>query len=114
MVAEPWLVRLGNQMSSKHSNQSKNNKHEANRAVERIGILSFEVANMLPRTVHLHQTLVSSDEMYLLELAVSEKLEDLNIIAGVVSRLGRKWILVKDMEAMVRRMERFVYTIVSL
>ncbi|MFS7924758.1 hypothetical protein Hanom_Chr03g00276441 [Helianthus anomalus] len=164
MVAEPWLVRLGNQMSSKHVNQSKqskNNKHEANRAVETIGILSFEVANVLSKTVHLHKsltnaeiyklktkiintegvkTLVSSDETYLLELAVSEKLQDLNIIAGVVSRLGRKCtvtqlqgfqhvyndiatgvidvgelgFLVKDMDAMVRKMERFVNTTASL
>ncbi|XP_076932593.1 protein PSK SIMULATOR 3-like [Bidens hawaiensis] len=163
MVADPWIVRLGTQMGSnlKHAlllessskpltkNANNNNKPDI------IGILSFEVANVMSKTVHLHKsltnseisrlknetlksfgikTLVSSDETYLLDLALSEKLDDLNFIAGVVSRLGRKCtvpqlvgfqhvygdivsgvisigelgFLVKDMEAMVRRMERYV------
>ncbi|KAK9059015.1 hypothetical protein SSX86_021634 [Deinandra increscens subsp. villosa] len=171
MVAEPWLVRLGSQMSSnlKHalllessSKPSANNKHEIrNKTPETIGILSFEVANVLSKTVHLHKsltnseisrlkneilksdgvkTLVSSDETYLLDLALSEKLDDLNFIAGVVSRLGKKCtvpqlqgfqhvygdivsgalyvgelgFLVKDMDAMVRKMERYVNTTASL
>ncbi|KAI3829088.1 hypothetical protein L1987_03202 [Smallanthus sonchifolius] len=171
MVAAPWLVRLGSQMSSnlKHalllepsSKQLTKNKQEIrNKSPETIGILSFEVANVMSKTVHLHKsltnseisrlkneilksdgvkTLVSSDETYLLDLALSEKLDDLNFIAGVVSRLGKKCtvpqllgfqhvygdivsgaidvgelgFLVKDMDAMVRKMERYVNTTASL
>ncbi|KAI8005037.1 hypothetical protein LOK49_LG08G02778 [Camellia lanceoleosa] len=86
------------------------------------------------------KTLVSSDETYLLELALSEKLEDLNRVAGVVSRLGKKCsvpalqgfehvygdivrgaidvkelgFLVKDMDGMVRKMERYVNSTANL
>ncbi|GAB2245402.1 hypothetical protein Droror1_Dr00000895 [Drosera rotundifolia] len=120
-----------------------------------IGILSFEVANVLSKLIHLDKSLtdpdistlkssivshdgvrrlVSSDTAYLLDLARSEKLDDLDRIADTVSRLGRKCsvpalkgfehvyrdlvdgrigvrelrFLVRDMEAMVRRMERYV------
>ncbi|KAI9074800.1 hypothetical protein K1719_043224 [Acacia pycnantha] len=76
-----------------------------------IGILSFEVANVMLKTVHLHKSLigseisklrneiltskdvnklVSSDEAFLLELALAEKLEELNRVASVVARLGKK------------------------
>lgn len=145
MVAEPWFLK-------------PKTKHEI---PNKIGILSFEVANVMSKTVHLYKSLtnpethklkneilksvgvkmlVSSDEMYLLDLAVSEKLEDLNFIAGVVSRLGKKCsvqqlvgfehvyidivsgvidvselsFLVKDMESMVRKMERYVNSTASL
>ncbi|KAI3804279.1 hypothetical protein L1987_25700 [Smallanthus sonchifolius] len=171
MVAEPWLVRLGSQMSSnlKHAlllessskAPTKNKPEIRNKTPTTIGILSFEVANVLSKTVHLHKsltnseisklkneilksdgvkTLVSSDETYLLDLALSEKLDDLNFIAGVVSRLGKKCtvpqllgfqhvygdlvtgaidvgelgFLVKDMDAMIRKMERYVNTTASL
>ncbi|KAK1430415.1 hypothetical protein QVD17_13124 [Tagetes erecta] len=170
MVAEQ-LVKLGTQMSSnlKHVLQfessskpvTKNKDDNRSKSPATIGILSFEVANVLSKTVHLHKsltnteisklkneilksegvkTLVSSDETYLLDLAMSEKLEDLNLIAGVVSRLGKKCtvpqllgfehvygdlvtgaidvgelgFLVKDMDAMVRKMERYVNTTASL
>ncbi|KAJ8764584.1 hypothetical protein K2173_006456 [Erythroxylum novogranatense] len=109
----------------------------------------------MSKTVHLHKSLsdseisklkaeifkseavknlVSSNENYLLELALAEKLDDLNKVASVVSRLGKKCaepalqgfehvyaditkgvinvrelgFLVKDMDGMVRKMERFV------
>ncbi|KAL4567398.1 hypothetical protein LXL04_022982 [Taraxacum kok-saghyz] len=171
MVAEPWLLRMGSQMSSnlKHalllessSKPSAKSRQEIRKKTpETIGILSFEVANVMSKTVHLHKsltnseisklkneilksdgvkTLVSSDETYLLDLALSEKLDDLSFIAGVVSRLGKKCtvpqlqgfqhvyediingaidvrglgFLVKDMDAMVRRMERYVNTTASL
>ncbi|KAL8238553.1 hypothetical protein R6Q59_015120 [Mikania micrantha] len=171
MVDESWLVRLGNQMSSnlKHAlvlqtsskPVTKNKQEIRNKTIETIGILSFEVANVMSKTVRLHKsltnseisrlkneilksdgvkTLVSSDETYLLDLALSEKLDDLNFIAGVVSRLGKKCtvpqlqgflhvygdivtgaidvgelgFLVKDMDATVRRMERYVNTTASL
>lgn len=165
MVAEPWLVKIGSHVTSnlKHalllepsSKKSTRNKQEIqSKTPETIGILSFEVANVMSKTVRLHKsltnseisklksqilssdgvkTLVSSDETYLLDLALSEKLEELNFIAGVVSRLGKKCtipqlqgfqhvygdivsgaidvtdlgFLVKDMDAMVRKLERFV------
>ncbi|KAI9118450.1 hypothetical protein K1719_010782 [Acacia pycnantha] len=78
---------------------------------KQIGILSFEVANVMSKTLHLHKSLteseisklrneiltsedvnklVSSDEAFLLELALAEKLEELNRVASVVSRLGKK------------------------
>ncbi|CAL0333523.1 unnamed protein product [Lupinus luteus] len=162
MVAEAWIVKMGNQVSSnlKHAlllETSTKRKHNSKSEVkkEMIGILSFEVANVMSKTVHLHKSLseseisklmneifnsegvknlVSSDEPYLLELAVAEKLDELNRIAGVVSRLGKKCsepalqgfehvygdivggvidvkelgFLVKHMEGMVRKMDRYV------
>ncbi|KAK6929812.1 protein of unknown function DUF3475 [Dillenia turbinata] len=166
MVAEPWILKMGNQVSHnlKHSllletakkNSTKNLKNK-----QLIGILSFEVANVMSKTVHLHKsltdqeihrlrneilnsegirTLVSSDESYLLGLALVEKLEDLNRVAIVVSRLGKKCsvpalqgfehvysdivsgvidvrelgFLVKDMEGMIKKLERFVNTTANL
>ncbi|GLU08131.1 hypothetical protein SLE2022_250560 [Rubroshorea leprosula] len=161
MVAEAWIVKMGNQVSAnlKHAllleHSSKKKKKNPNKKHETIGILSFEVANVMSKTVHLHKSLtdseisrlkneilkseglsnlVSSDENYLLELALAEKLDDLNRVASVVSRLGKKCcepalqgfehvfgdilngvidvrdlgFLVKDMEGMVRKMERYV------
>ncbi|KAK7279208.1 hypothetical protein RJT34_24254 [Clitoria ternatea] len=162
MVAEAWIVKMGNQVSSnlKHAllletltKRKQNQKRSGSK--ETIGILSFEVANVMSKTVHLHKSLseseisklrneilssegvrnlVSSDEAYLLELALSEKLEELNRVATVVSRLGKKCsepalqgfehvygdivggaidvkelgFLVKHMEGVVRKMDRYV------
>ncbi|XP_022138835.1 uncharacterized protein LOC111009906 [Momordica charantia] len=170
MVAEPWLVKMGNQVSSnlKHAllEPSKNNKNPkkpeiSSNTKQTIGILSFEVANVMSKTIYLHKSLshsaisklkneilssdgvknlVSSDELHLLELAVAEKLEDLNRVANVVSRLGKKCsqpalqgfqhvyldivngvinvkelgFLVKDMEGMMRKMERYVNATANL
>ncbi|XP_047311176.1 protein PSK SIMULATOR 3 [Impatiens glandulifera] len=168
MVAQPsFLKKMGNQVSSnlKHTflaeptKRTESIKHPVNR--ETIGILSFEVANVISKTVHLHKSvtdrevsklkneifksqgmkyLISSDESYLLELTVAEKLDDLNRVAGVISRLGKKCslpalqgfehvfgdlvsgainvraleFLVKDMEAMVKKMERYVSSTAKL
>ncbi|KAF7837506.1 uncharacterized protein G2W53_005988 [Senna tora] len=163
MVAEAWIVKMGNQVSSNLKQalllepSSAKRKHNAKRSENKqvIGILSFEVANIMSKTVHLHKSLadseisklkneilnsegvnnlVSSDESYLLELALAEKLEELNRVASVVSRLGKKCsepalqgfehvygdivsgvidvkelgFLVKHMEGMVRKMDRYV------
>ena len=112
MVAEAWIVKMGNQVSSnlKHAllletlTKRKPN-HKRSDTKETIGILSFEVANVMSKTVHLHRSLseseisklrneildsegvrnlVSSDEGYLLELALAEKLEELNRVASVM------------------------------
>ncbi|CAK7327218.1 unnamed protein product [Dovyalis caffra] len=169
MVAEAWIVKMGNQVSSNlkhalllesykkknsHSHHHPRNKQDS-KDKQIIGILSFEVANVLSKTVHLHKSLtdseisklkieilksegvknlVSTDESYLLQLALAEKLDDLNRVANVVSRLGKKCVepalqgfehvygdivsgvidvkelgfLVKDMEGMVKKMERYV------
>ncbi|KAL8490998.1 hypothetical protein ACS0TY_022854 [Phlomoides rotata] len=114
MVAEPWILKVGNQDKFKLKNEILNSQ----------GI----------------RTLISSDENQLLELALMEKLDDLNRIACVVSRLGKKCtipalqgfehvygdivsgvidvkdvgFLVKDMDSMMRRMERYVNYTVSL
>ncbi|KAL4309927.1 hypothetical protein GQ457_01G031930 [Hibiscus cannabinus] len=170
MVAETWILKMGNQVSSnlKHaflldpSSRKKNtqnnpspNKHET------VGILSFEVANVMSKTIHLHKSLseseisklkseilnsqaisilISSDENHLLALALAEKLDELNKVANVVSRLGKKCnepallgfehvygdvlsgvidvrelgFLVKDMDGMVKRMESFVNSTANL
>ncbi|GMN53471.1 hypothetical protein TIFTF001_022603 [Ficus carica] len=161
MVAELWLVKMGSQVSTnlKQAFLLQPSKKKSPRTPENtnntIGILSFEVANVMSKTVYLYksltdseisklkteisnsegvQTLVSSDQSYLLELALAEKLDDLNRVASVVSRLGKKCsepalqgfehvygdivggvievkelgFLVKDMEGMVRKMERYV------
>lgn len=150
---------MGNQVSSnlKHAlllepSSRRNRNPEPKRF---IGILSFEVANIMSKTIHLHKSLadsgisklkneilnsegikllVSDDQSYLLQLALAEKLDDLNRVGNVVSRLGKKCsepalqgfehvyndvvsgvidvkelgFLVKDMDAMVRKMDRFV------
>ncbi|KAI4345769.1 hypothetical protein L6164_012865 [Bauhinia variegata] len=162
MVAEAWIVKMGNQVSTNlkqalllepSAKKKQNLKRPDNKQV--IDILSFEVANIMSKTVHLHKSLaeseisklkneilnsesvknlVSSDEAYLLELALAEKLEELNRVAGVVSRLGKKCsepalqgfehvygdivsgvidvkelgFLVKHMEGMVRKMDKYV------
>lgn len=166
MVAEAWIVKMGNQVSAnlKHAlllESPTKKTPKTSLPKQTIGILSFEVANIMSKTVHLHRSLsdneisklksevfrsegvrnlVSSDENHLLDLAVSEKLDDLSRVASVVSRLGKKCnepalqgfehvyedivngvidfrklgFLVKDMDSMVRKMERFVNATCSL
>lgn len=160
MVVEAWLLKMTSQVSAnfKHALLPENSKKpntKKQEVKETIGILCFEVANLMSKTVFLHKsladkeisklksellncqgikTLVSCDEDYIIELALCEKMDELNRVAGVVARLGKKCtlpalqgfehvygdivsgvievkdlgFLVKDMEAMVRKMERFV------
>ncbi|XVF66520.1 hypothetical protein PTKIN_Ptkin10aG0043000 [Pterospermum kingtungense] len=170
MVAETWILKMGNQVSSnlKHallldpSSKKKNTQNNPTpKKHETVGILSFEVANVMSKTVHLHKSLsdaeisklkseilkfegisnlISTDETYLLNLALAERLDDLNKVANVVSRLGKKCsepalqgfehvygdilsgvidvrelgFLVKDMDGMVRKMERNVNSTANL
>lgn len=168
MVAEPRIIKMGNQVSSnlthalylENLTKSPNVKH-GHQDMQIIGILSFEVANAMSKIIHLHKSLseneifnlkngilksegiknlISSDEKILLELALEEKLDELNKVASVVSRLGKKCtipalqgfehvygdiasgavdfrelsFLVKDMEGMVRKMERYANFTASL
>ncbi|RAL54572.1 hypothetical protein DM860_001700 [Cuscuta australis] len=159
MVAEPWLLRMGNQVGSnvKQALLLENSKKSSEKSDGKplLGILSFEVANVMSMIIHLHRslsdheivrlkseilnsigirTLVSDDEVKIMELALVEKMDDLNRVAGMVSRLGRKCtipalqgfvhvygditagaidvkeleFLVKDMEGMIRKMDRYV------
>ncbi|KAL8515708.1 hypothetical protein ACS0TY_014404 [Phlomoides rotata] len=162
MVAEPWILRMGNQVSSNLKNAlylenstKSSNKKQGFQERCTIGILAFEVANVMSKIIHLHKSLadneilrlkneilksegirvlVSSDENQLLQLALEEKLDDLNKVASVVSRLGKKCtipvlrgfehvygdivsgivdikelsFLVKDMDSMIRKIERYV------
>lgn len=158
-------MKIGSQVSAnlKHAllleNSKKTNKQQKQKEI--VGILSFEAANVMSKTVHLHKSLtdkeisklkneifksegvkalVSDNESQLLELALSEKLDDLNRVAAAVSRLGKKCtlqplrgfehvygdivngvidvkelgFLVKDMDAMIKKMERYVNTTASL
>ncbi|WRX22364.1 protein of unknown function DUF668 - like 4 [Theobroma cacao] len=170
MVAETWILKMGNQVSSnlKHalllepSFKKKNTQNNSTpKTHETVGILSFELANVMSKTIHLHKSLsepeisklkseilksegichlISSDDNYLLTLALAEKLDELNKVASVVSRLGKKCnepalqgfehvygdilngdidvrelgFLVKDMEGMVRKMERYVNSTANL
>ncbi|EPS71890.1 hypothetical protein M569_02870, partial [Genlisea aurea] len=170
MVVEPWrLLKMGNQVSSnlkqalylENPTKCSTKKHSFTREKQFVGILSFEVANVMSKLIHLHKslsesevtrlrneifksegirTLVCSDEKKLLDLAFAEKLDDLNRVAGVVSRLGKKCtipalqrfqhvygdivsgtidvkelsFLVKDMEGMIKKMERYVVSTANL
>ncbi|KAK8555976.1 hypothetical protein V6N13_070049 [Hibiscus sabdariffa] len=164
MVAETWILRMGNQVSSNlkhaflldHASRKKSTQsNPTSRKHETVGILSFEVASVMSKTLHFHKSLsepeisklkseilkspgisklISADQDYLLSLALAERLDDLNRVVNVVSRLGKKCnepalqgfehvfgdimngvidvrelrFLVKDMEGMVRKLERYV------
>ncbi|KAK8684681.1 hypothetical protein V6N13_040697 [Hibiscus sabdariffa] len=170
MVAETWILKMGNQVSSNlrhaflldHASKNKNTQNNpTSKKHETVGILSFELANVMSKTVHFHKSLsepeisklkaeilkspgisklISADENYLLSLALAERLDDLNRVANVVSRLGKKCnepalqgfehvfgdimngvidvralgFLVKDMEGMVRKLERYVHLTAKL
>uniref|UniRef100_A0A7N0UUM9 DUF668 domain-containing protein n=1 Tax=Kalanchoe fedtschenkoi TaxID=63787 RepID=A0A7N0UUM9_KALFE len=171
MVAALWILKMGNQvsqnlklaLSADHSSSKKciTPKKPDLQPKEVIGILSFEVANVISKTIYLHNSLtdqemnklkndifkseavrklVSNDESYLMELALAEKLEEFDRVTSVVSRLGKKCkepalqgfehvygdllngnidvkglgFLVKDMDGMVRKMERYVQATTNL
>lgn len=146
---------LQHQSSSVKKKEDTSSNQNTHKKKQTIGILSFEVANVMSKVVHLHKSLtdqeisrlkfeivksegvrklVSSDEKFLLELACAEKLDDLNRVGEVVSRLGKKCsepallgfqhvfgdilsgvidvkelgFLVKDMDGMIRKMERYI------
>ncbi|RZR90604.1 hypothetical protein BHM03_00018529 [Ensete ventricosum] len=126
-----------------------------------VGILSFEVASAMSRAIGLYRSLsesemarfrsqtltaygvnhlVSSDEPFVLSLALAEKLDDLNRVAAVAARLGRRCshpallgfehvysdllagrvdpsglgFLSRDMAGTIRKIERFVSATAAL
>ncbi|XP_031503353.1 uncharacterized protein LOC116266328 [Nymphaea colorata] len=164
MVAETWLVKLGSQVSHnlKHAFfLDDSNKKTTGKKAQTIGILSFEIANVMSKAIHLYKSLapseitkikdvvfksdgvaflVSDDEELLLNLFFMEKLDELNRISGVISRLGKKCsepalqgfehvyadllrkrldfrefgFLVKDMDGVTKKMERYVSATANL
>ncbi|KAK1267477.1 hypothetical protein QJS04_geneDACA000357 [Acorus gramineus] len=170
MVEEPRILsNLRRAFSADHSkkkssnnkNKKKKNQNHNPNTKDTIGILSFEVASVMSKTVHLHRSLsdaeitrlksevlrsdgvrnlVSTEEPRLLSLALSERLDDLNCIASVVSRIGKRCsepallgfehvyadvlagrievrdlgCLVRDMDSMVKKLERYVASTISL
>ncbi|GJN38452.1 hypothetical protein PR202_gb27490 [Eleusine coracana subsp. coracana] len=111
MVAEPLVHKV---LSMATSSSSKKVRPAKSKAGEegRVGILSFEVANAMSRAANLYRSLsdaeaarllgslclgshavralVPGDDARLLALALAEKLDALNRVAAVASRLGRR------------------------
>lgn len=118
MVLETWFNRLGNSVSStfktairKASFDPWKNKNRLKSDKVLIGVLAFEVANLMSKLIQLWHSLceeeivrirtevitlegvrrvVSSDDGFLLGLACAEKLDNLTVLAGAVARLGKK------------------------
>ncbi|XP_008801297.2 uncharacterized protein LOC103715458 [Phoenix dactylifera] len=169
MVAEPWIHKMRTALSLENSSSTSaaasREKREGSKPLQDGGdtvrILSFEVANAMSRAVNLYRSLsdseiarlcsqtlaspavrllVSTNDSYILALALAEKLDDLNRVAAVASRLGRRCshhallgfehvysdllagridpaglgFLSKDMDGTVRKMERFVSSTATL
>eukprot|EP00246_Nothoceros_aenigmaticus_P013593 TRINITY_DN4763_c0_g1_i1.p1 TRINITY_DN4763_c0_g1~~TRINITY_DN4763_c0_g1_i1.p1 ORF type:complete len:606 (-),score=102.69 TRINITY_DN4763_c0_g1_i1:684-2501(-) len=155
---------MGGQVSSIKSVAGKlaDSKRKGAKAPKvKIGILAFEVANVMSKALQLWQSLseheilrlrtevikaegvlslVSDNEALLLSLACEEKLQDLTAVACAVARLGarcqeaalhrfeyvymdlvnqdidlRSWEFAsKEMEAKVRKMERYINSTTNL
>ncbi|GJN12086.1 hypothetical protein PR202_ga30331 [Eleusine coracana subsp. coracana] len=113
MVAEPLVHKVLSMATSSSSNSKKVRPAKAKAGEDgRVGILSFEVANAMSRAANLYRSLsdaeaarllgplclgshavralVPGDDARLLALALAEKLDALNRVAAVASRLGRR------------------------
>lgn len=108
MVAEPLVHKVLSMATSTKKPKKASGAAES----ERVGILSFELANAMSRAASLHRSLsaaeaarllgplclashavralVPGDDARLLALALAEKLDALNRIAAVAARLGRR------------------------
>ncbi|XP_062225212.1 uncharacterized protein LOC133923916 [Phragmites australis] len=119
MVAEPLVHKVLSMATSSSSSKKVRPAASAKggEAAEdgRVGILSFEVANAMSRAANLYRSLsdaeaarllgpiclgsqavralVPGDDARLLALALAEKLDALNRVAAVASRLGRRCTL---------------------
>ncbi|KAG6513732.1 uncharacterized protein LOC121969673 [Zingiber officinale] len=165
MVVELWIDKMRTSVAVVSSTTKKKKKmseeSKAPPSTAAVGILSFEVASAMSRAVSLYRSLsefemerlrsqrlashgvrhlVSSSDSFLVTLALAEKLDDLNGIAAVASRLGRRCshpalvgfehvysdllaaridpsglgFLSKDMDGTIRKMERFVSSTAAL
>ncbi|RWW24478.1 hypothetical protein GW17_00011227 [Ensete ventricosum] len=161
MVAEPWINKMRTSVVAAAKKKKKNGGSNPSPSAATIGILSFEVASAMSRAISLYRSLsepemakfrsqtlashgvrhlVSTDEPLLLSLALAEMLDDLNGIAAVASRMGRRCshpallgfehvysdlladridpsrlgFLSKDMDGTIRKMERFVSATAAL
>ncbi|XP_057512186.1 protein PSK SIMULATOR 1-like [Actinidia eriantha] len=102
-----WLSEIGSRVSNNLKRSAAANNNNNNR----IGILSFETAKTMSRLLSLYKSLSdpeisklrnetvksegvvylnSNDENFLLRLACSERVEDLDKVAITVARLGMK------------------------
>ncbi|KAJ6850535.1 uncharacterized protein M6B38_263350 [Iris pallida] len=168
MVAEPWIqkMRKKTKKSPPPFAAAPDPRSGAVLLVKTldsvVGILSFEVASAMSRAAHLHRSLsdpdrdlslpppplVPSDSSFLLSLARAEHLDNLNRVASLASRLGRRHcphhpplsgfehvysdlllstpspspspspslflLSAREMDSLVRRMDRFVASTASL
>ncbi|CAL9108986.1 unnamed protein product [Musa textilis] len=160
MVAEPWINKMRTSVAAA-KRKKKNDGSNPSPSAATVGILSFEVASAMSRAIcryrslsesemakfrsqtlasHGVRHLVSTDEPFLLSLALAEMLDDLNGVAAVASRMGRRCshpalvgfehvysdllagridpsrlgFLSKDMDGTIRKMERFVSSTAAL
>ncbi|CAL9113748.1 unnamed protein product [Musa acuminata var. zebrina] len=160
MVAEPWINKMRTSVAAA-KRKKKNDGSNPSPSAATVGILSFEVASAMSRAISLYRSLsesemakfrsqtlashgvrhlVSTDEPLLLSLALAEMLDDLNGVAAVASRMGRRCshpalvgfehvysdllagridpsrlgFLSKDMDGTIRKMERFVSATAAL
>ncbi|KAL4328309.1 hypothetical protein AHAS_Ahas13G0187200 [Arachis hypogaea] len=92
LIAEAWFVKLDNQVSSnlKHAllletSSGKRKQQQHSSIIKKND--NFEAQNEI-LTSEAVRSLVSSDHSYILDLALAEKLDELNHVAGIVFRLG--------------------------
>ncbi|KAL5991786.1 hypothetical protein ACLOJK_012697 [Asimina triloba] len=110
-LARQWLAEIGFIRTSSSSATAANKPSCSNAQTSSLGILAFETAKAMSRLLCLHASLTdselhslrcsvfradgvarlnSSDDGFLIRLACTEKLEDLDRAAFVVARLGRR------------------------
>ncbi|KAK6275657.1 hypothetical protein POUND7_005366 [Theobroma cacao] len=112
MALETWLIKvkktISNSLDTARSSipNSKASKHKAN-----VGVLSFEIAGLMSKLLHLWNSLsdksiirlrdesislegvrkiVSNDESFLLGLACAEMAENVRLVAKSISRISKR------------------------
>ncbi|XP_061353575.1 protein PSK SIMULATOR 3-like isoform X2 [Gastrolobium bilobum] len=137
MALETWLIKvktaLSNSFDSVRPSKPKNlllKKPSLSSKPKHVGVLSFEIAGVMSKLLHLWQSLsddsiirlrndaiaiegvwklISNDESFLLGLAVAEFADTLRLFADS-GRDPHSWTLTssKEIEAKHKRMERYV------
>ncbi|XVE64115.1 hypothetical protein DITRI_Ditri07aG0075900 [Diplodiscus trichospermus] len=112
MALETWLIKVKKTISNSLDNarssipNSKASKHKSN-----VGVLSFEIAGLMSKLLHLWDSLsdksiirlrdesislegvrkiVSNDESFLLGLASAEMAENVRLVAKFISRISKR------------------------